>query len=325
MQKDPTHSAQPTQNGSNTDISKSTQTFFSSNYSSSSSSTASLKNEDPEQQALIWSATKKGCQTIYLLGTQHKNIFETREVFGNAINNIICIADVVYFEHPSIEELSNFLIDNSEYTSLAYPMDVEIYQAAKNSSKICKYLETTEDLKRLAQPLKTDVSHQSPAELHENKDSKVIDMSSNCEITDLEKEKISQDLEVRYLKCDLSLSPKASSLYKIKERNELWLPKILAETNHLTLVACGALHLIGPTGLVSLLKKVGYSVVPQLGAKLIDYLSLGNEKTEKLLAVCKASLSTEDLRLINRSKQIMSDMHRECTQKQALTTNNKVT
>jgi len=98
------------------------------------------------------------------------------------------------------------------------------------------------------------------------------------QLVDMVKEKdemhqSSQSLTNLYLKQDLNgmwkLSEKygdsfGDMTYLVDERNETWMKRIPAlVAARPTFIAVGALHLPGPKGLITLLKKAGYTVEPQ--------------------------------------------------------------
>ena len=138
------------------------------------------------------------------------------------------------------------------------PLDLYFAEEAKKQGKVLTPLETMEQ--QMTFLFDHDPVEKQAADLVRMVKEKKAMQGDTKRLTDLYLAgdldgmwKLSQDYEEKY--GDLS--------YLVKERNQAWLTKLPAlMALRPTFVAVGALHLPGPDGLITLLRKAGYQVRP---------------------------------------------------------------
>jgi uncharacterized protein len=138
------------------------------------------------------------------------------------------------------------------------PMDVYLAATAKKEAKTVTALETIE------QQMNFLYNHFS---LEEQARQLVIFVNQK-EISEQSQAKLLQiylahDLEQLYRYADSLPKDMGDSDFLLKDRNVNWmktLPGLMAKESQF--IAVGALHLVGPDGLINLLQKQGYKVIP---------------------------------------------------------------
>jgi uncharacterized protein YbaP (TraB family) len=144
------------------------------------------------------------------------------------------------------------------WMSVAPGVEVQLTERARQENKSIAYLETMADFAELADTVPEAALHQALSlTLAEraNAPRNFLDLHQAWLNHDLEQ------LQTVIARTPFHRMPEIAALL-ITARNERWLTRILAATasNERTLIAPGALHLLGPNGLLALLQRAGHRV-----------------------------------------------------------------
>jgi len=188
-------------------------------------------------KAFLWVAKKPGAADIFILGTCHVINKDPKDIFGDAIQNILQQVDIVFFEVKSDLQPT---IQIGDITLYCY--DNIVAQMAFDIDKTVGFLETRETIERCGGENYLATAKKALKALGKGED--ILTQNFLTSIT----------------------PPTLPSIHIIatENRNKFWLSTILEQSkeNRPQLIVCGAAHNYQRYGLPNLLANEGYTLTP---------------------------------------------------------------
>lgn len=214
-------------------------------------------NRQVREKAFLWKAEKDGVAPIYIFSTIHSRTLNNKDLFGDAIQNIVAQVDEVFNEskihllNPSklLSKFLNKMSNNANKDKTSETLDEFIAKRAHKMGKKLRYLENRDvieaagvDLDKLIKDLER-ASQEGGAEHLEQLAKNYLTHISPTEVDET-----------------LFADPNNPHV----RRNFFWMKPILeaSQSQKTSLVACGAAHNGGKYSLPNLLAHEGYQLKP---------------------------------------------------------------